>query len=409
MISLKEQAKIISKKQNALEEVYDFSCIKEVLADKRVVMLGEADHGDAASFAIRAALVKYLHLQCGFNIFAIEADFFSLYRGWMQAKSSKDVEDLAQNVYSFWRKDKSMQSLWGFFSERFAVKNHIERPDGEKPDTERPDTERPIVVAGFDVRHNSRFANEIVSEIENIIKLNNIEAPNDFEKFQATLLELLTKEYKHKVSAYDRQQFFFCLSELQTRFAENEQADPEIQFWLQELKNLEYTARNAWGFEYRDVGMAKNVLWLLEERYPDEKIIVWAHNFHIAKDSVEVASASESYRDHVKLFPDTIMGDVLHQKIGNDLYALGLISGGGKYNRLAYQANHEDVTEIVVSEESLANQLNQEEGEVLFVDLLSETDKFLMGGLHHNNELCLQWSKVFDGLIYYSTSYGIEV
>ena len=39
-----------------------------------------------------------------------------------------------------------------------------------------------------------------------------------------------------------------------------------------------YRASNA-----RDIQMAKNLKWLATYKFPNEKIIVWAHNYHISK------------------------------------------------------------------------------------------------------------------------------
>lgn len=385
------QTKVISSKQESVANtIYDFSSLKKHLDNKRVVMLGEPDHGDSASFAIKVELVKYLHLNCGFNIFAIEADFFALNRAWTQATSSEEVLNLSQYVYSFWAKDKSMQSLWGFFAERF-------------------ESSSPLVVSGFDIRHSRRFASEIITDLEKIIEQYNIVVPEAFDQFQIILSELLNKEYNHAVTGLERQTFFLCLTELQKLFKEQVHRNSELEFWLQELKNLEYTAKNAWSFEYRDIGMAKNIAWLLSKRYPNEKIIVWAHNYHIAKDSQEIADNSESFYEQINTFPDTLMGDVLKQELGEDLYSLALISGGGQYNHKAYQANYEDITEVNVSDSSIGKHLNKVEGDILFLDLDQQESKFSMSGLAHNNELNLQWSKVFDGLIHYATSSGIEV
>lgn len=386
----KAQPQVISLKQNnSKNNGYDFSCLKEHVNNKRVIMLGEADHGDASAFATKVALVKYLHLHCGFNVFTIEADFFTLNKAWMQATTSEEILDLAKHVYPFWSKEKSMQSLWGFFAERFT-------------------SNRPLIVSGFDIRHTQKAANDVPNQLERIIKQCDIKISAEFKQFQEILLELLTKEYKHAVSAFERQKFFLYLKELQTSLEKNLNGTAELELWLQELKNLEYTARNSWGFEYRDVGMAKNILWLLNKCYPDEKIIVWAHNYHIAKDSQEVSANSESYRKNNELFPDVLMGDVLKQSIGDELFSIGLISGGGMYNSKAYQANYNEFTNITSSAHSLTSHLNKIEGDVLFLDLNKQEGEFSISGLEHNNELCLRWSKVFDSLIYYATSSGIK-
>ena len=62
---------------------------------------------------------------------------------------------------------------------------------------------------------------------------------------------------------------------------------------------------------HRDSSMAKNTVDYLE-LYPDEKILLWAHNFHIWKQ-------------------DITMGGWLDRLLGNYYYALGLATATGTY------------------------------------------------------------------------------
>ncbi len=68
--------------QNAVDlgEGVDFSPLEPLFARSRIVMLGEQDHGDGASFAFKGKLIEYLHLDCGYNMLAFEANFYGLSR-----------------------------------------------------------------------------------------------------------------------------------------------------------------------------------------------------------------------------------------------------------------------------------------------------------------------------------------
>ncbi|MDP1108616.1 erythromycin esterase family protein, partial [Klebsiella pneumoniae] len=54
---------------------------------------------------------------------------------------------------------------------------------------------------------------------------------------------------------------------------------------LAELASLDAWARFAWLGHSRDEAMAANLGWLIRHKHPGRKIIVWAHNNHILKDS----------------------------------------------------------------------------------------------------------------------------
>jgi len=62
------------------------------------------------------------------------------------------------------------------------------------------------------------------------------------------------------------------------------------------------------GSSYRDQMMARNVEWLLAEAYPNEKIVLWAHNGHVS------TAQSEGFRP---------MGNWLRESLVSQMYVLG--------------------------------------------------------------------------------------
>ncbi|MEI6499831.1 MAG: hypothetical protein WCP21_02265, partial [Armatimonadota bacterium] len=54
----------------------DLMPLGDKLRNVRILILGEESHGDGASFAAKARLVRFLHEQMGFNVLAFESGFF---------------------------------------------------------------------------------------------------------------------------------------------------------------------------------------------------------------------------------------------------------------------------------------------------------------------------------------------
>lgn len=67
--------------------------------------------------------------------------------------------------------------------------------------------------------------------------------------------------------------------------------------------------------------MFQNLEWLMNHYYKNEKIIVWAHNFHIRKRRALIA----------KLLGIRSVGYWLQKKYPEDIYAIGLYAGSGEF------------------------------------------------------------------------------
>jgi erythromycin esterase len=83
--------------------------------------------------------------------------------------------------------------------------------------------------------------------------------------------------------------------------------------------NLSYA--ETWkGYGLRDSLMAENIKWLLTEVYANKKVIIWAHNGHVEKDSTA--------NGYMKA-----MGHFLKEQHLDDYYTIGLFA----YSGVAYQ------------------------------------------------------------------------
>ena len=83
------------------------------------------------------------------------------------------------------------------------------------------------------------------------------------------------------------------------------------------------------GENRRDALMADNLRWLIEEGYPDRKIIVWAHNAHVMNAYYEAPNFKTISLEPA---PDTMkpMGVHLAEWLGDDLYTIGITAYEGQ-------------------------------------------------------------------------------
>lgn len=355
----------------------DFTPLDPLFSASRIVMLGEQDHGDGASFAFKSRLIEYLHQHCGYNVLAFESDFYGLARAWQEAREPSAIRaHVVKQVYSIWSQAEETSPLWTLIEKRF-------------------ESSRPLVVAGIDPRHILYFPlSSVLAELDGLLAQTEVKH-EDYATFRALLTGLLEHEYDHKISPAEQASFFRVLAHFQKAFGDA----PQGSAWPREHYNLEFTARNAWGLGGRDQGMASNLVWLAQKRYPHEKIIVWAHNFHIAKNTSLIIN-SDPWD-----FNDTLLGEGATKSL-EGVCSLGFISAEG-WSYMDTGDGRRRTELDTPPPGSLEAQLQKLGHEHAFIDLRAfPTKPFTMNGVTHYTSSEQRWAEAYDGVFYIRTMHG---
>lgn len=362
----------------------DLEFLKPILQDKRVILLGEQEHGDGASFSAKIRLIKFLNKEMGFNVVAFETGFYKALTSWDLYTTDKiDFEQMIKGTLQNkqWIMPLEMQPLF----------EEIRKGD--------------LTVSGIDLCYDlssidqQRYMDAIDS-IELILSIK----PNP--KFNSAALNLFQYGINSKPSDDEKGSFIEHLDSL-TAALSNFSDNYELQFWRQELKGLKalgigwwqkdaHTRKNWWSSQnYRDAQMAENIEWLLTNKFKGEKVIVWVANYHASRNvSTQVKKDKYFQNDNA-----ISMGESLFHKLGNKMYAIGICSYSGERTIV----EHGFETNIVgpKSKNSFEHYLHNKNYEYAFVDFSSNRQKeyFGLAGLFHY-ELSGNWVNVFDGLIF---------
>jgi erythromycin esterase len=289
----------------------DLTALDKLIGDARIVALGEATHGASEFFRIKHRLFEYLVEKKGFTVLAFEdswPDVEAVDR-FIRTGEAGAANALEAMRHWVWRTREVRDLIEWMRSYNAGV------PSGGKM----------LSFTGFDMQDPGMAAECVISALSRI-------APSEAKAFQHyyagvedmyrrmfDVEPLLTSEERTKL----RVNVKMALALLEARreallqrmsLAEYRRVRQCARVVVQgSLPGVSVEAEVA---NARDRAIADNIKWLAEEVFPDEKIVLWAHNAHVA--------AASYARDFLP------MGQHLRDTFGDKLRTLGFAFDRGE-------------------------------------------------------------------------------
>lgn len=378
---------LTNQTENCLENP---NFMDSILGNKKVIFLGELNHGDGTSFLTKTKLIKYLHEQLGYNTLAFEASFINCNFFWNNLDEKTNVSLLSKKtIYYIWSEVKETQELFRYIQEQ--------KVNGT-----------PLKIVGIDPQFSGRSNADIfISKLEhkllqidsNIINKKNykdftyeLKIQSEWLKYPELIDHIITK-----------QQFHQHLEKYQDIILANLQKQ-EKDLWKMYFQNIKVMSSIKWSkkknqkpspFAIRDKQMFQNLDYILKENN-ENKIIVWAASAHITrKDNKLKGTGANSSLIGIKK-----LGDYTFEKYKEKVYSIAFTAGSGTLLKF-----YNKTEQIIPKHKTNSIEHHLKSNEIVFVDLKKFEENFKTTNyeamLFYPDFKCnTKWSNHYNGIIY---------
>jgi erythromycin esterase len=296
----------------------DLRPLEKVLQNARIVALGEATHGTREFFQFKHRMLEFLVTRMGFTAFAIEASY----------PACMNINDYV--VYGKGDRAKALasQGFWTWDTNEVSdMIDWMRQYNSKLPESKR------VRFLGYDIQHYTQAFGVVRSYLKKVAPDFVPTAEASFKPLRVadenpTAFMEMPDEERHR-QFKDSDAVVKFLDENRSKFIKQTSAK-EFETVLLHARVL-YQYADAYGLSAmwdeknpansggakRDRYMAENIQTLLNQLGPKAKMVVWAHNGHIA--------ASTWGHD----IP--AMGSYLRKAYGDGYYALGFTFNHGSF------------------------------------------------------------------------------
>jgi erythromycin esterase-like protein len=334
------------------------------LCHRQVAMLGEASHGDGATFAFKAALIRRLVTECGYTAVLFESshyDFVELMRR-MRAGEPVTPAMLSSSIGGVWNRYAELAPLLGFlFDEARAGR---------------------LTLGGLDDQLGSAGAFFSLDEMP------------------ARLTALLSDELREGCRRILNQRIYegaasrlaltVCVGGI-SLLARDEDSRELAANMMRLFEREGERADSAAGMRGRDHSMFLNLRWYVQRLGPRAKIVVWAQNAHIARDATAYSGFSQGGN----------FGSYVGRAYGRRAFALGFSAYGGSWQRLGAMQEARSIPAAPPgSLEARAFEGSESGADSVYrnADWLSRLGR-IPGRLYHYEFAEFAWARAFDGMV----------
>ena len=287
---------------------------QKVIGKARLVAFGEFAHGSHEFFQVGERALKFLVEKRGFNVVCIEAPFTEAIalNCYVLGGEGKPEEALNQLGFWIWNNEEMVSTL------RWLRTYNEGKPASKK-----------VRFYGFDLQSGGASARAIISYLS-------ANDPGMLTWAEPRLSPIAKIPTDYSVYGDDLKKFCVELtSKLKADRAALEAKNGAEAFEVA-CEQVDILSQNCdWALEkrvpgkIRDRAMAENIRWIYAHRGENAKLVIWAHNGHVADQDAKSAEGTP-----MEAYAFDSMGHHLRGMFGDQLVIIGSDCYGGAFNAI---------------------------------------------------------------------------
>ena len=308
----------------------DLQPLKPVIGGARVVALGEATHGTREFFQLKHRLLEFLVTEMGFTTFAIEANW---------------PESLAVNDYVLYGRGDAAKVLAGLHFWTWNTEEVLDQILWMREYNSRSTNKTKVTFAGFDAQFTALAANATKGYLTRVDPAFAAEIVPGLMLFEEECSDYSSLSEADVAALHSTAQ---GLEERLRAEGRTYVARSTVQEWrlacqhARILRQVDDQRRagddGKTRYLIRDNAMAENVAWLLENEGPQCKMVVWAHNAHVARDPRGIFDGAV-----------VSMGMHLARRLGPELVVVGFAFGEGAFQAVVIEeGDRRPIREVII-------------------------------------------------------------
>lgn len=319
---VQDHAQALSTIEPSATSEADLAFLEPILADRRIVGLGESSHGVAEYSRVKTRLVKYLHEKLGYDVLAFETSIVGAYLANEQT-AELAATDLVNNALpSIWHTE-DVVGLFEYVKATRATSHPLAIAGIDLEFTSADDaTRRPQLFREVIERYDPVYAVEVETTDRAVAqhlwnKWRTVFVSDADARWMQDNATTLESFYRNLAKFFE-----LHLTELENAYAKRPFL-PSVLWraaWGMQAVMAANMPNAGLGAVYRDRFLGATAAFVANEMFAKKKIMIWAHDSHLFKAGSDGVGQHMGYRD---------MGQDIAERFGDDYYMISLLMDHG--------------------------------------------------------------------------------